>query len=625
MAPYWGFGHRSTIRFADSVLCIIPYLGFRFAPPQAIYFHPLRGLWNLGCGDVMSKMKKKLDALRALHGLTSGADLKPQDKPPTPAPEDGANELPAPHETDTTYRTYTSNKQDKPNHTDPIDNPVYEAVDNADWPEADETYDPADDFEDDRPVAPAKPAVAKLADLLQSKGLKTGSDWQSDYKANPTPQREPRERASSMANRLGDLTDRLGVSPGHSFDSVYSGAPRITQEEREAGTYELDKVIPGEVHGDDEFGFYLIRHDYPLEHRQGIVELGNALQSKSKHIALSACDPELEDFDPRTACFVDTETTGLSGGTGTVAFLVGVGYFVEDAFRLDQCIMRDFDDEEPMLQYLAEVFDRHETLVSYNGKSFDLPLLRTRFIQNRIPFREGSLKHLDLVHAARRFWKQRLRDCSSGNVEREILAIFREGDVPSYLIPQLWFRYLEERDARPLEGVIYHHEMDILSLVALTAWMSECLDAPAGQGFAHVEDKLSVVRIHYKQKHYEEVIEHAKVFLEEVDASPLRRECLEMLGYACKRRGLWEEMQEAWEGILEEFPADPVASHELAKHHEHRTRDLEAAVRLCREALTHYATAEGSAGLERQEARAFRHRLERLEKKLKKRGGELEF
>lgn len=536
----------------------------------------------------MSDMKKKLDALKAMTGLGTGAELK--------RPAGAAHGDPA-EQTDPNEQ---NEQMDQTERTDAIEQ-----------------------------AALPRPEISKLSELLKTKGLKTGAAWKEERRTQPeTPRRAPAPAAparGSGVNRLRNLTERLGVGVDHDFDAPHFQGPRITQAEREAGTYRLENHIPGEVIGDAESGFYLIRHDYPLDFRQGIVTLGAALESQSKHIAFSACDPDLADFDPRTACFVDTETTGLMGGTGTVAFLVGVGYFTEYTFRLDQCIMRNFDDEEPMLQYLAELFDRHDTLVSYNGKSFDLPLLRTRFIQNRIPFRGDSILHLDLVHAARRFWKQRLKDCSLGNVEREILAIHREGDVPGYLIPQLWFRYLDEQDARPLEGVIYHHEMDILSLVSLTAWMSQCLDTPGGQGFAHVEDKLSVVRLHFRQKHYDEVIEHAAAFLAEVTVPPLRRECLEMLGLACKRRERWVEMQAAWEQILEVFPADPVASHELAKHYEHRARDLGAAMRLCRAALTHYATREGSAGLERAEARAFRHRLERLERKVGKHGGELEF
>jgi len=139
-----------------------------------------------------------------------------------------------------------------------------------------------------------------------------------------------------------------------------------------------------------EDGFYLVRSDFPLDTAHGTMTLGSALDAEARHIAVSANDEELQAFDPETAVFVDTETTGLMGGAGTVAFLIGVGYFTDGVFRLDQCFMRDYDDEEPMLRYLNGLFKEAETLVSFNGKSFDLPLMRTRFITNRIPFRLDS-------------------------------------------------------------------------------------------------------------------------------------------------------------------------------------------------------------------------------------------
>jgi hypothetical protein len=352
-----------------------------------------------------------------------------------------------------------------------------------------------------------------------------------------------------------------------------------------------------------------VRRDYPLSWLQGNIELGAALASASEHIAFSAADEALLDFDPRTALFMDTETTGLAGGSGTVAFLVGIGYFIKDGFRLDQCFMRDYDDEEAMLRFVAERFAEGRTVVSYNGKSFDMPLLRSRFIQQRAPFRSEGMPHYDLVHAARRFWKRRLSDCSLGNIEKEILGVRRHGDVPGHLIPEMWFEYLDTRDARPLQGVLYHHQMDILSLVALTGWLSQCLSAPQGDGFEHIEDRLSVVRVHFKQKKYLDVVEHANRFLEVQERGPMRRECLEMLALACKRLGRWLEMQQAWEQILEEFPNDIIARHELIKHHEHRTRDLPTAERLCREALDRLAA---------EQARSFSMRLERIQKKLQR-------
>lgn len=446
----------------------------------------------------------------------------------------------------------------------------------------------------------------QLEKLTKELGLKTGSEFLREQSEQPqrlpikpveNTEESPQDSESSPSSPVSGesaargasfrraaetidtyraLRQRLGVRTGNQWVAEHEA----TEQRRQAGDFEVQRIVPGELTGGEDSQFFLSRHDYPIEYRQGIVELGTALSSVSEHIAFSACDPELEDFDPQKALFMDTETTGLSGGSGTVAFLVGVGYFTEDGFRLDQCFMRDYDDEEPMLRFLAERFRGAASVVGFNSKSFDLPLLRTRFIQNRVPFPLEGVPHFDLMHAARRFWKRRLSDCSLGNIEREVLGIHRNGDVPSFLIPQLWMDYLYSRDARPLEGVFYHHRMDILSLVSLVAWLSQCLDAPAGQGFAHREDRLSLVRLYYRQKQYDAVIEHGNAFLEAEAASPLRRECLEMLAMAHKRRQHWLEMQQAWELLIEEFPGDLNARLELAKHHEHRTKDLRAAERL---------------------------------------------
>ena len=392
------------------------------------------------------------------------------------------------------------------------------------------------------------------------------------------------------------------------------------QRRQTAGEFEIDSVVEGEVIGDPDDGFFLVRSDFPLDTAHGNITLGSALNAEARHIAVSANDEELQDFDPKTTVYVDTETTGLMGGAGTVAFLIGVGYFADGVFRLDQCFMRDYDDEEPMLDYLNDLFKKAETLVSYNGKSFDLPLMRTRFITNRIPFRLDSAMHFDLVHAARRFWKKRLGNCSLGNVERAILGIERDGDVAGAEIPQLWLDYLHTRDARKLKPVFYHHKMDILSLAALTGHLSRTLDAPLGEGFEHEEDRLSLVRIHFTQKRYADVLELADRILEETDENEILRDCLEMAGFAAKRLGQWQRMEDFWRVLVDEFPRHLIARHELAKHYEHRKRDLAEAERMCVEAIQFLETR---AALEYEFAgtkplASFQHRLDRIQRKLER-------
>ena len=460
----------------------------------------------------------------------------------------------------------------------------------------------------------------KLEALRRQLGLKTCAQITPQENRPDSPHTAPDSSGEPPASGhldLRSLSARLGLMSGTQLARTRDD----DEEQRLSGSFEIDKIMPGSFVGEDEDRFFLLRREFPLSYAQGNLPLSTALECVSEHIALSAADPELAAFDPRTTLFVDTETTGLAGGAGTVAFLIGIGYFTEDTFCVEQCFLGDYDQEESMLRYLADRFSGFNTVAGYNSKSFDLPLLRTRFIQNRIPFRLDGVKHLDLVHAARRFWKRRLADCSLGNIEREVLGFRRHGDVPSHLIPQLWLDYLYSRDARPLEGVFYHHLMDILSLVTLTGWLSQCLAQPEGSGFDHIEDRLSLVRLHFRQKNYDEVLRHGRAFLEADERSPLRRECLEMIALACKRRQRWLDMQEALEHLIDEFPSDLTARLELAKHHEHRTRDLFTAERLCAEALDRLEIRSALArdtGIPDPTLEAFRRRLQRLRRKLGK-------
>ena len=423
---------------------------------------------------------------------------------------------------------------------------------------------------------------------------------------------------SDIEKKLASLSKLNGLMTGAQWKEKATEKAEEETKVLSEGGFEIDSCVPGEVHGSEDFGFYLARQDFPLDTQHGNLTLGDGLNVEGRHISLSAADDELADFDPRKAVFIDTETTGLMGGTGTVAFLIGVGYFIDDVFRLDQCFMRDYDDEEPMLEYLDALFKNADTVVSFNGKSFDVPLMRTRFITNRVPYRlEGKL-HFDLVHASRRFWKQRLGDCSLGNIEQEIMGIQRHGDVPSYMIPQLWLDYVYSRDARELKGVFYHHQMDILSLAALTGHLSQCIDQPDGEGFEHHEDRLSLMRIHFKQKKYNEVLQLSDKLLSELTQTGLRHECFHMCAMAAKRSDAWVSMETFWKQCLTEFPRDISARIELAKHYEHRAKDLPKAAKLCEDALAYIETRVQltTNGYEHPQQKSLQHRFDRIKKKL---------
>jgi uncharacterized protein YprB with RNaseH-like and TPR domain len=218
--------------------------------------------------------------------------------------------------------------------------------------------------------------------------------------------------------------------------------------------------------------YYYLETQYAPDHRHGRIALG----------ALAAQDLPASDllgFQPRGALgellFLDTETTGLSGGAGTFAFLVGLGRMQGDRYVLRQYFLRDPAEEAAMLDAVLAELSTAAGLVTFNGRGFDVPILEARgTIRLRRRVSLTDTPHLDLLPHARRFWRGRLDSCSLGTLEEQALGILREArDVESYLIPAMYRAYLEDGEAAPLEDVIYHNACDILSMVALTADLFE--------------------------------------------------------------------------------------------------------------------------------------------------------
>ncbi|MDR2505015.1 MAG: ribonuclease H-like domain-containing protein [Oscillospiraceae bacterium] len=200
------------------------------------------------------------------------------------------------------------------------------------------------------------------------------------------------------------------------------------------------------------------------------------------------------EADIRSALFVDTETTGLGGGS--VAFLIGTGFIEGGCFVTRQLLMRDYDEEPSSLSVFADMLKDFEFLVSYNGKSFDMPLLKTRCIINKISA-EGTLMrspdsrdlrpragaeppcHLDLLHASRRIWKKRLGGCSLKRIEEETLGLVRADDLPGSEVPRRYFDYLKAKDERLLSDILRHNADDVRGMARIIALLSAIYTTPA--------------------------------------------------------------------------------------------------------------------------------------------------
>lgn len=180
-------------------------------------------------------------------------------------------------------------------------------------------------------------------------------------------------------------------------------------------------------------------------------------------------ESEIRASAPGSWAFLDTETTGLAGGSGTYAFLIGVGRITAEGFAVRQYFMRDYAEERSVLLAVEQHLAEFEVLITYNGRSYDQPLLETRYRMNRQKHPFGRLGHLDLLYGARRLWKLSLESCRLMQLEQEILGVYREGDLPGELIPYVYFEYLRSEEANRLVPVFHHNAMDILTLACLTA------------------------------------------------------------------------------------------------------------------------------------------------------------
>lgn len=347
----------------------------------------------------------------------------------------------------------------------------------------------------------------------------------------------------------------------------------------------IEEVVSGKFIS-TPFGDSFIRENYfPRDYRCGEVELFHIFQSSAKTISSLARDDRLKKIDISKAVFLDTETTGLAGGAGTYVFLVGVGYFEGDQFCVRQYFMRDYNEERALLSALNDLLSNFKAVVTYNGKTFDLPLMESRYIMSGMKMSLKNPYHFDLLYPARRLWKRRLENCSLSTVERDILGVIRDDDVPGYLIPEIYFSYLRTKDARALKQVFEHNLQDILSMVALVSRMCFLVEDPLNNT-EYGMDIFSIGKMFDEEKKYGQSTHYYAEALKHNLAEEEILEILRLSSFAYKRQGKWEEAEKIWREIIEksrEYIYYPFE--ELAKYYEHYLKDYQKAETIVEEAL----------------------------------------
>ena len=397
-----------------------------------------------------------------------------------------------------------------------------------------------------------------------------------------------------MARDLTELTRIIRRIEAKSRTRPPAGSPRS-----------LEGLLDGAIEENERGRLLVVRRRFPVDHRHGAQSLLAAREAAPLALSLLGRAGG-EVAEAHRLLYLDTETTGLAGGTGTYAFLVGVGFFDGDDFEVRQFFMRDLDEEPALLTALEEIFRRFDGFVTYNGSGFDLPLLETRFVLGRRRF-PGEVFHVDLLAPARRLWSDRLADCRLGTVEQHALRFTRDDDLPGALIPTVYFEYLRRKRPDELPRVFEHNRHDILSLAALTGWVA---DAVVRAPIPELEpEALAGLGRLLEMTEPERSLACYRMALDSGLPTPSRERLLLRLAQAEKRRARWDEARALWEAAARaprEF--DPRPWEEIAKVHEHRRRDLAAARGVVEEAL---ALARRHRASERVLA-AFEHRLHRL-------------
>ena len=395
---------------------------------------------------------------------------------------------------------------------------------------------------------------------------------------------------------------------------VKQGMADLPKDES-AEQFTIDKVVSGTYRPAHSGETFVAVQTFGEDYRHGQVAIRP--DAPLDVLAAWAREPRFLELSLESYAFLDTETSGLAGGTGTYAFLVGVGRFINGKFRLEQFFMRDPAEESGMLEALAEYLAPTQALVTFNGKAFDAPLLITRYSLHNIPLPFKDYAHLDLLPLARRLWRDRLPSRALKYLEENVLSAPRTVDeVPGYEIPYLYFDFLRSRDARPLKGVFYHNAMDVVAMAALLTHVTAMLANPFGEEVEHGLDVVALAKLYEDLGQWETA---ARLFERGLEMELPETDfwlAIQRLARLEKRRGDLEKATVMWERAA---TRGHIYAHvELAKYHEHQRRDYVEALKWTQHAAVLIGTLDIPRYMYNHWVEELKRREERLEEKIQK-------
>lgn len=363
--------------------------------------------------------------------------------------------------------------------------------------------------------------------------------------------------------------------------------------------YFVEELISGEVVPTACGEHFETEKLFERHRRHGSMDISN-LYELPADLLDSLSDGAIASSHPSKWAFLDTETTGLAGGTGTYAFLVGVGNIEPAGFRLRQFFMRDYGEEASLLRRLSEHLAQFDVLITYNGKVYDQPLLETRFRMARARHPFERMEHLDLLFGARRLWKLRLESCRLVQLENQILGVERQGDLPGEMIPYYYFEYLRTQQAFRLVPIFHHNAIDILSLACLTGIVPFAFRSPEETAFRHGADLIGLARWVLQTGRQEQALKLLRRAVDLGLPDDLLFRTLWDIGTMERRLGRTDAALGVFTdlaGSRNAYRARALA--ELAKHYEHGERNYAMALEMTRKAMS----LEETANLRKRERR----------------------
>lgn len=378
------------------------------------------------------------------------------------------------------------------------------------------------------------------------------------------------------------------------------------------------------------WGDFLLRERrYSLDYKHGDQHLQELLEVAGHLGRFHPGSEGLGAIGAEQLLMLDLETTGLGAGTGNLPFMVGIAYYSEGTFQVEQMVIRHPAEERAMLGHLLQLLGGFRYLVTYNGKTFDWPLLQSRFVLNGFRGQVPDILHLDFLHPSRSIWRNTLASCKLSYVEEQRLGFWREDDVPGSLAPALYFQFLSDGDPAPLAGVYRHNELDMLTLAALAIRFGRLLGCELGTRLPlpAEDEELARSGLWLERMGLQEEAERIFALLERrLGQSSGKLTAYLPLAARDKKCGNWQRAVVLWQkaAVIAEQSASPnIEAHiELSMYNEHRSRDLHMALRFAERAFALAAAQPEGSGSGPQDSRAkglaaIRKRIDRLSRKIR--------